>query len=467
MTRLQEERTEAAPSPPADRAPPGETPGLDRLRVAIAGLGTVGAQVLRQLVEQAELLALRCGRSIEVTAVSARDRSRDRGVPLDRFAWYDDAAEMAREAPSDVVLELVGGADGVARAVVGEAIAAGRHVVTANKALLAESGADLMATVDAADRVLGYEAAVAGGLPIVKGLREGLAANRIDRICGILNGTSNYVLSAMADSGGSVAETLAEAQAQGFAEADPGTDIDGIDAAHKLLLLAQLAFNGAIPFAAVHIEGIRDIAAIDHAYAAELGYRIKLLGIADRTADAVHLRVHPSLVPAHHPIAVVDGVLNAVLAFGRPVGELMMVGRGAGAGPTASAVIADLLDIARGLHAPPLGMPVNRLARLATAPMAERYGAYYLRLQVIDQPGVIAGIAAILGECEIGLEGFLQRGRSQSVGGAVPVVMTTYETTEASMRRALTEIAGLDFVLEPPHLIRIEPLEPANLAEPT
>ena len=431
----------------------------DRLRVAIAGLGTVGARVLRHLVEDAELLALRCGGSLEVTAVSARDRARDRGVPLDAFAWYDDAAEMARAAPADVVLELVGGADGIARAVVGDAIAAGRHVITANKALLAENGADLMAAADLADRVLAYEAAVAGGVPIVKGLREGLAANRIHRVCGILNGTSNYVLSTMAATGRDFADVLADATAEGYAELDPGTDIDGVDAAHKLVLSAQLAFNGAIPFSAVHIEGIRDIAAADHAYAAELGYRIKLLGIAERTADAVCLRVHPCLVPARHPIAAVDGVLNAVLAFGRPIGELMMVGPGAGAGATASAVIADLLDIARGLHAPPLGMPVNRLARLATAPVGNRYGAYYLRLQVMDRPGVIADIAAVLGDCEIGLEGFLQRGRSQSVGGAVPVVMTTYETTEAAMQRALDRIAALAPVLERPRVIRIESLD--------
>jgi homoserine dehydrogenase len=379
-------------------------------------------------------------------------------VALDGVGWWDDAAAMAREAPADVVLELIGGAEGVAHDVVAAAIAGGRHVVTANKALLAETGADLMAAVDRQGGVLAYEAAVAGGIPIVKGLREGLAANRIHRVCGILNGTCNFILSEMAATGRDFATVLAEAQALGYAEADPSTDIDGLDAAHKLVLLAELAFNGAIPFSAVHVEGIRGIAALDHGYASELGYRVKLLGIADRREDAVLLRVHPALVPASHPIAAVDGVLNAVLAHGRPIGELMMVGRGAGAGPTASAVIADLLDIARGLHAPPLGMPVNRLSHLAGAPMGSRHGAYYLRLQVVDRPGVIAELAHVLGDCGIGLESFLQRGRSQSVGGAVPVVMTTYETAERSLRQALSRIAAMPAVLEPPHVIRIEPL---------
>ncbi len=428
------------------------------MSVAVAGLGTVGAEVVRLVQAEASLHAQRSGRRLQVVAVSARDRAKDRGVDLDDIEWYGDAVEMARAAPAEAVIELIGGADGVARAVCREAIDAGRHLVTANKALLAHHGADLVWAAEAKSVALGYEAAVAGGIPAVKGLREGLAANRLTRVVGILNGTCNHILTGMREGGRDFAAELAEAQARGYAEADPTMDVDGLDAAHKLVLLAQLAFNGAIAFEGVHVEGIRGLSLTDIAYAEELGYRIKLLGLAERRDAGISLRVHPCMVPRQLPIASVEGVLNAVVAYGHEVGEVMMVGRGAGAGPTASAVVADLLDIARGSRVPPLGAPAGRLPPLVPVPIGERQGAYYLRLMVMDRPGVIAEIAARMRDHDISLEGFIQRARSPDL--AVPVVMTTHETNESAMQAALGEIAALPVVLEAPVLVRIETLDP-------
>ncbi len=426
------------------------------LKVGVAGLGTVGAAVLRLLEDQAELVAQRCGRRIMVAAVSARDRSRDRGVDLSAARWYQDAAALAADPGLDVVAELIGGADGIAEAVCRTAIGHGRHVVTANKALLAHRGAALARAAEAAGVSLRYEAAVAGGLPVIKGLREGLAGDRIATVFGILNGTSNFVLTEMQDSGREFGEVLAEAQRRGYAEADPSFDVDGIDAAHKLAVLAGLAFNGSVDFAALHVEGIREISALDIRFAEELGFRIKLLGLARRTDAGIELRVHPCMVPAASPIASVNGVFNAVVAQGDPVGSVMMVGRGAGAGPTASAVVADLMDIAAGRSAPTFGTPADRLPALTIVPMERRQGAYYLRLMVVDRPGVIADIATHMRDHAISVESLLQHGRSP--GEAVPVVIVTHETAEAEMRAALVKIAALDAVLEPPRLIRIEPL---------
>ena len=427
------------------------------LKVGIAGLGTVGAGVAKLLRENASLLSERCGRPLQVTAVSARDRSRDRGVDLSDIPWFDDAAALASEADCDVVVELIGGSDGVARAVTEQAIGRGRHVVTANKALMAEHGVALAIEAERAGVTLAYEAAVAGGIPIIKGLREGLAANRISWISGILNGTCNYILSEMRETGREFEEVLSEAQALGYAEADPSFDIDGVDAAHKLAILAAIAFNAQVAFADVHIEGIRRISALDIGFANELGYRIKLLGMARERAEGLELRVHPCMVPAGSALAAVEGVFNAVVAHGDFVDDVMMVGRGAGAGPTASAVVADLVDIVRGDPAPALGVPASRLRRLPVSPMGRRHGAYYLRLMVMDRPGVIADIAAALRDHAISLESLLQHGRSQL--DAVPVVITTHETDEEAMIGAIEAMDRLDTVLEPPHLIRIEPLD--------
>ena len=425
------------------------------LRIGLAGLGTVGAGVVKLLDANAGLIERRANRPIVVTAVSARDRSRERGVDLARFAWVDDATELAGRDDVDVVVELIGGSDGPAQALVQAALAAGKPVVTANKALLAVHGAALAAQAEQVGVALAFEAAVAGGIPVIKALREGLAGNRIDRIAGILNGTCNYILTTMRERGREFADVLADAQRLGYAEADPAFDIDGVDAAHKLSILAALAFNRPVDFASVHIEGIRSVSALDIAFATELGYRIKLLGIARRTEAGIESRVHPCMVPQAAPIARVDGVFNAVVAEGDFVGRVMLEGRGAGAGPTASAVVADLIDLARGRMTPVWGAADAALSHLPSVPMSAHHGAYYLRLMVVDRPGVIADVTAALRDAGVSLESMIQRGRAP--GEAVPIVLVTHETNEAAMRVALDAIAAMDAVLEPPALIRIEP----------
>ena len=418
------------------------------MRIAIAGLGTVGAGVLHLLERNAGLIAARAGQPVTVAAVSARDRTRDRGISLDGIQWVDDPQALATLPGIDTVVELIGGAEGPARRLVTAALEHGRPVVTANKALIAVHGASLPRTAPIA-----FEAAVAGGIPVIKALREGLSANRIDRVAGILNGTCNYILTAMREQKREFADVLAEAQALGYAEADPATDIDGIDAAHKLAILAALAFGHPVRFDAVHVEGIRRVSALDIAFAEELGYRIKLLGIARRTPAGVEARVHPCLVPTASPIARVDGVFNAVVAEGDAVGRIMLEGRGAGAGPTASAVVADLIDLARGRVTPTWGQDTP--ADDAVVPIGQHLGAYYLRLMVIDRPGVIADVAAILRDHGVSLESLLQHGRNPNE--SVSVVLVTHEVREHAMRAALDRITALEAVLEPPALIRIEP----------
>lgn len=424
------------------------------LSVALAGLGTVGAGTLQILRTNAELIAARAGRPIAVTAVAARDRSRDRGIPLDGLRWYDDPVALAHDSAVDVVVEAIGGSEGAARATVEAALAAGKPVVTANKALLAVHGAALARSAEMQGVPLAFEAAVAGGIPVIKVLREGLAANRFQRVTGILNGTCNYILTQMRERGREFAEALADAQRLGYAEADPSFDIDGVDAAHKLAILAALAFGRPVDFSAVHVEGIRNITALDIKLAGELGYRIKLLGLARCTDRGVETRVHPCMVPATFPLARVDGVFNAVVAEGDFVGRVVLEGRGAGAGPTASAVVADLIDIARNRHTPVWGAGLDDLAPLPSLPMEERTGAYYLRLMVVDRPGVIADVTGALRDSGISLESMLQRGRAP--GEAVPVVLTTHDSSERAMRKAIARIEALETVLESPALIRIE-----------
>jgi homoserine dehydrogenase len=426
------------------------------LRIAIAGLGTVGAGTVKLLGTHADDLAKRCGRRIEIVAVSARHRALDRGVDLSSYRWFDNARQMAELPEVDVVVELIGGADGLARHLLEDAIARGKHVVTANKALLAHRGTALARMAEAKAVQLGYEAAVAGGIPIIKTLREGLAGNRIERVYGILNGTCNYILTTMRETGRDFSDVLADAQRLGYAEADPSFDVDGIDAAHKLSILSGVAFGCEIDFASVHVEGIRQVSALDIAFASELGYRIKLLGFARPTEAGIEQRVHACMVPVSSSIAHVEGVYNAVVTEGDFVGRNLCEGRGAGAGPTASAVVSDLVDIARGRSQPTFSVPATELRRLPAAPMARHRGAYYIRLMVVDKPGVIADVAAALRDQEVSLESMLQRARAP--GEAVPVVLTTHETEEAAMRRALDRIAMLDSVAEPPHMIRIEAL---------
>jgi homoserine dehydrogenase len=430
------------------------------LKIAVAGLGTVGTGVLTLLQQNAELITARAGRPITVAAVAARDRTRDRGIPLDHLRWHDHPITLATDPTIDIVVELIGGAGNPAKSLAVATIAAGKPFVTANKALLAIHGAELAAMAEQHNVPLCFEAAVAGGIPVIKALREGLAANRISRIAGILNGTCNYILTTMREQSRDFADVLAEAQSLGYAEADPTFDVDGIDAAHKLAISAAIAFGRPVAFDAVHIEGIRHVSALDIQFAEELNYRIKLLGIATIGRDeagnaAVSARVHPAMIPKHAPLARVDGVFNAVVAEGDFVGRVMLEGRGAGAGPTASAVVADLIDIARNRHTPVWGAGIGALTNLPSASMESHVGAYYLRLMVLDRPGVIADVTSILRDFGVSLGSLLQHGRSP--GEAVPVVLTTHETREDAMRGALEQIAALPTILEKPALIRIEP----------
>ena len=428
---------------------------MESVKVAIAGLGTVGAGTVNILRNNHDLLASRCGKGFDLVAVSARDKSRDRGIDLGDATWVDAAAALA-DTDADVVIELIGGSEGPALDLVRNALGKGKAVVTANKALIAHHGHELATLAEANDAPLTYEAAVAGGIPIVKALREGLAANRITRVYGILNGTCNYMLSDMRNTGRAFDTVLDEAQALGYAEADPSFDVDGVDAAHKLAILASLSFGTRVDFDSVHVEGIRAIEPVDIAYADELGYRIKLLGIARLLDEGLEQRVHPCMVPSATPIASVEGVLNAVVGEGDFVDTTVYEGRGAGAGPTASAVIADLVDIARGSRVPTFSVPVADLQDAKPVSIDRRLGAYYVRLMVVDRPGVIADIAGCLRDHEVSMEALVQRARAPDE--AVPVVMTTHDVVEASMAAAIAQIADLGSVVEPPRMIRIESL---------
>jgi homoserine dehydrogenase len=422
------------------------------LRVGVAGLGTVGAGVLRLLRANAAAIAQRAGRPIEVAAVSARDRHRDRGVDLGPLRWYDDPPALAADDGVDIVVELIGGAEGVAKALVEASLARGKPVVTANKALLARHGAALGCLAAGQGAALGFEASVAGGIPVIKALREGLGANRFSRISGILNGTCNFVLSQMRETGRTFETVLAEAQALGYAEADPTLDIDGWDAAHKLAILAALGFGIPVDLDMVYVEGIRHISPLDIEYADELGYRIKLLGTAARTERGIEQRVHPTMVPVSEPLALADGVDNAVVIEGDAMARLVLQGPGAGAGPTASAVVADLIDLAQGRRLP--SFVTGPEDGLAAVSLAEHAGPCYVRLMVLDQPGVIADVAAELRNERVSMEAMIQR--RNHPGNAVPVVLTTHPAQEAALRRALTRIGQLGTVLEPPRMIRIE-----------
>ncbi|KXV72160.1 homoserine dehydrogenase [Acetobacter cerevisiae] len=433
------------------------SPSTSPLRLGLAGLGTVGAGVIRLLNTNADLVTARAGRPLKVTAVSARDRTRDRGVDLSGMRWYDNATDLVADPDVDVVVELIGGSEGTARAVVEAALAAGKPVVTANKALLAIHGPALARLSAEKSAPLLFEAAVAGGIPAIKMVREGLAADRLLRIGGILNGTCNYILTVMRETGKDFGTVLADAQQLGYAEADPSTDIDGLDAAHKLTILAGLAFGQPVAFESLHVEGIRRIGALDLTFARTLGYRIKLLGMARMGDDGLEARVTPCLVPENAPIAQVDGVFNAVVAEGAFAGRLMIEGRGAGAGPTASAVAADLIDIARGHTIPVWGVQATDTPPLQANPVSAGTGAFYLRLLVEDRPGVIADITAVLRDCGVSLRSMLQHTPEQNDADPyVPLVLVTHQTSEAAMQDAVARIDGLDVVTDTPVMIRIE-----------
>ncbi len=442
--------------PPPPSASPSTPPGPP-LRIGIAGIGTVGGGVIRLLDANAGLIARRANRPIIVTAVSSRDRNRDRGLDLARFAWVDDATELAARADVDVVVELVGGSDGPALTLARRTLGAGKPLVTANKAMLAHHGLDLAALAEAHGASLRYEAAVAGGIPVIKGLREGMAGNRIDRVYGLFNGTCNYILTRMAAERLDFAAVLAEAQAAGYAEADPSFDIDGIDSAHKLSILAALAFGARIDFAGVATEGIRAVGLADIDQAAALGFCIKLVGLAEQSDGALFQRVHPALVPLGHPLAAASGALNAVVAEGDFVGRLLFQGRGAGEGPTASAVVADLVDIARAVPGGDVGhafsMPVASLVALPAADAATRRGRYYLRLTVADRPGVLAELTAALRDHGVSIESLIQRGDAGSDDAMV--VMVTHVAGEAEVIASLAQMAGSDAVTGAPVMMHI------------
>ena len=420
----------------------------DALRVALAGLGTVGGGVIRLLETNRDLIARRAGSAIEVVAVSARDRTRDRGVDLSRFTWVDDTSALATHPDVDVVAELVGGSDGPALTLARATLAAGRGLVTANKAMLAHHGLELAEAAERAGAALKFEAAVAGGIPVIKGLRDGAAANEIARVYGILNGTCNFILSKMEAEGRDFAEVLAEAQALGFAEADPTFDIDGIDAAHKLSILASVAFGTRPAFGDVGAQGIRHVLGADIAEAAALGHRIRLVGLAESGPGGLFQRVHPHLVPVDHPLAHVTGSTNAVVAEGNFVGRLLFQGAGAGAGPTASAVVADLIDIARGEYGPPFAMPAAALTTPRPADSGERRGRAYVRFMVEDRVGVLAEIAAAMRDAGVSIESLIQRGATQD--GRVLVAIVTHDGPERSVAQALERLRGSQSVAGQP-----------------
>jgi homoserine dehydrogenase len=423
------------------------------LRLGIVGLGTVGGGVIRLLQTNEALITRRAGRPIKVVAISARDRSKDRGIDLSGFDWVDDMNELATRDDIDVVVELVGGSDGPALTLARNTLAAGKPFVTANKAMLAHHGLDLARLAEQAGIALKYEAAVAGGIPVIKGLREGAAANEISRVYGILNGTCNYILTTMEAEGRDFADVLKDAQDLGYAEADPSFDIDGVDAAHKLSILASLAFGTEINFADVDITGIRNVIAADIAEAADLGFRIRLVAMAENGPGGLFQRVHPMLVPLGQPLAHVNGSLNAVVADGNFVGSLFFQGRGAGDGPTASAVVADLIDVARDEYGDPFAMPVDSLARQPKADAGTRSGRCYLRFMVKDRPGVLAEIATAMRDAGVSIESLIQRGSAQD--NSVLLAVVTHETTGSSVADTLIRLSGSDSLIGAPMVMHI------------
>jgi homoserine dehydrogenase len=422
------------------------------LRIGLAGLGTVGAGVARMLQAHGDLIAARAGRRIEIAAVCARSRHRDRGVDLGGYAWEDDPVALARRDDLDLVVEVIGGEDGPAKATAEAAIAGGKHLVTANKAMLARHGQALAEAAEAAGVGLRFEAAVAGGIPIVKALAEGLAGNAITRVMGVMNGTCNYILTQMQATGAPYAQVLAEAQRLGYAEADPSFDVGGIDAAQKLALLAAIAFGARVDFAGVTVEGIERVSLTDIEQAADMGYRIKLLGVARMTPEGLEARTQPCLVPSRSPLGGLEGVTNMVVVEGDFIGQTIFRGPGAGAGPTASAILGDVIDLARGLAMPAFGQPAASLARAPRAADGAA-AAHYLRLALTDAPGVLARVAAALGNAGVSIDRMRQY---EHAAEEAPVLIVTHRTRRAALDAALAEIASLDVCRAEPVALRIE-----------
>nr|WP_295885315.1 homoserine dehydrogenase [uncultured Devosia sp.] len=434
------------------------------LRVGVAGLGNVGATLVRILQKDGAELTKKLGRQLVVTAVAARSRSRDRGIDISGLDWFDDPVALAKSDGIDLFVELIGGEDGPAFAAVKAALEIGRPVVTANKALLAKHGVTLARMAEESGAQLGFEAAVAGGIPVIKTLREGLGSARIAKVFGIMNGTCNYILTRMGNEDISFADCLKDAQALGYAEADPTFDVEGFDTAHKLSILATLCFGYEIAPDQIRVEGISRITQHDIKVAAELGYKIKLLGIAQRTDEGIEQRVHPTFVPKGSAIAGVDGVMNAVALETDHVHELLLAGPGAGGPPTASSVLSDILDIARGTRVPPLGVPSEELLPYKQAPMRAHDGGYYIRLNAKDVPGALAAIASRMAEHAISIDSVIQRSDLNAKAVAPDgsptrtVVMITQQTLESAVRESLAQIADDGFIVGEPQLIRIETL---------
>ena len=436
------------------------------IKVGLLGLGTVGSGTFHVLKRNQEEIERRAGRGIEITMVADLNLARAQALVGDGVQVVADAREVIAHPEIDIVIELIGGY-GIAKALVMEAIAAGKHVVTANKALLAVHGTEIFAAAQAQGVMVAFEAAVAGGIPIIKALREGLTANRIHWIAGIINGTTNFILSEMRDKGLPFDVVLKEAQRLGYAEADPTFDIEGMDAAHKVTLMSAIAFGIPVQFDKAHVEGITQLAAADIKYAEQLGYRIKLLGITKRTAQGIELRVHPCLVPTQRLIANVEGAMNAVMVQGDAVGTTLYYGKGAGAEPTASAVIADLVDITR-LHTadplnrvPHLAFQPHAMSALSVLPMSEVVTSYYLRLRVADQAGVLAQLTGLLAHADISIDAILQREAdqvSQAGENQTDVIILTHDTREGTLNGVLDQMQALPTVMAPIVRIRKEDL---------
>ncbi len=422
------------------------------LRLGIAGLGTVGAGVVKIVRQKAALLAERSGRSIEISAVSARTRDKDRGVNLSSYAWEDDPVALATRDDVDVFVELMGGSDGPAKAAVEAALKAGKDVVTANKAMLAHHGQALAEMAEASGAVLRFEAAVAGGIPVIKALTEGLAGNDIERVMGVMNGTCNYILTRMEDAGLSYDEAFAEADGLGFLEADPQLDVGGIDAGHKLSLLSSIAFGTQVNFDAVELEGIGKVTIDDIHHAADMGFRVKLLGVARMTGRGLEQSMAPCLVPAGSPLGQLQGGTNMVVIEGDQVGQIVMRGAGAGEGPTASAVMGDVMDIARGLRVSTFGRPAGALVKAAPA-MASTPAPYYLRMALADKPGALAKVATALGEAGVSIHRMRQYDHTDD---SAPVLIVTHKTTRVALEQALVAMEATGVVLNEPVALRIE-----------
>ncbi|SEQ90449.1 homoserine dehydrogenase [Thalassovita taeanensis] len=422
------------------------------LRLGIAGLGTVGVGVVKIIRQQAALLTARTGREIVISAVSARSRGKDRGVALSGYDWEDDPVVLARRDDVDVFIELMGGSDGPAKAATEAALAAGKDVVTANKAMLAMHGQALAESAEAAGRVIRFEAAVAGGIPVIKALTEGLAGNQITRVMGVMNGSCNYILTRMESAGLSYEQVFDEANGLGYLEADPELDVGGIDAGHKLSLLSAIAFGTQVDFDGVELEGIGRIKIEDIRQAADMGYRIKLLGVAQMTGRGLEQRMSPCLVPADSPLGQLEGGTNMVVLEGDAVGQIVLRGAGAGEGPTASAVMGDVCDIARGFRLCMFGQPA---ATLKVAPSARSTlpAPYYLRMALQDKPGALAKIATVLGEAGVSIHRMRQY---DHVNDSAPVLIVTHKTTRAELDVALAAMAKTDVMTEAPVALRIE-----------